>query len=90
MIQVQDPCVKTGVYTSKGSLPNKTLDTIDEGVKICQYGHNRLLPRMRLYILHVLKAMKNVKKYIACAAGVTEVTIRNRYKGIVDELDITL
>lgn len=43
-----------------------------------------------LYIACIQGNEKCTQKDIAYAAGVTEVTIRNRYKGIVDELDITL
>ena len=43
-----------------------------------------------LYIACIQENEKFTQKDIAFAAGVTEVTIRNRYKGIIDELHITL
>jgi transcription initiation factor TFIIB len=43
-----------------------------------------------LYIACIQEDQKFTQKDIAYAAGVTEVTIRNRYKGIVKELDISL
>ena len=43
-----------------------------------------------LYIACIQENEKYTQKNIAYAAGVTEVTIRNRYKGIVDELNIVL
>jgi transcription initiation factor TFIIB len=43
-----------------------------------------------LYIACIQEDQKFTQKDIAYAAGVTEVTIRNRYKGIVNELNISL
>jgi len=41
-----------------------------------------------LYIACVINQEKRTQKMIADAAGVTEVTIRNRYKGLKDALDL--
>ncbi|MCW4013330.1 MAG: transcription initiation factor IIB [Candidatus Bathyarchaeota archaeon] len=43
-----------------------------------------------LYIVCIQEDQKFTQKDIAFAAGVTEVTIRNRYKGIVESLEIIL
>jgi len=43
-----------------------------------------------LYIACIQEDQKFTQKDIAFAAGVTEVTIRNRYKGIIDSLNIVL
>lgn len=43
-----------------------------------------------LYIACIQEDEKYTQKDIAFAAGVTEVTIRNRYKGIVESLEISL
>lgn len=43
-----------------------------------------------LYIACVITDDKRTQKTIANAAGVTEVTIRNRYKGLTKELGLTL
>lgn len=43
-----------------------------------------------LYIACIQEDQKFTQKDIAFAAGVTEVTIRNRYKGIIDSLNIIL
>jgi transcription initiation factor TFIIB len=43
-----------------------------------------------LYIASVMNEDKRTQKSIANAAGVTEVTIRNRYKGLKDALDLKL
>jgi transcription initiation factor TFIIB len=43
-----------------------------------------------LYIASVMNKDKKTQKSIADAAGVTEVTIRNRYKGLREALDLTL
>ncbi len=43
-----------------------------------------------IYIATVLCNERKTQKKIAAVAGVTEVTIRNRYKEIVDKLDISL
>jgi transcription initiation factor TFIIB len=43
-----------------------------------------------LYIASVMNKEKKTQKSIANAAGVTEVTIRNRYKGLREALDLTL
>jgi transcription initiation factor TFIIB len=43
-----------------------------------------------LYIACIQGEVKTTQKTIAIAAGVTEVTIRNRYKGIIDGLEISL
>lgn len=41
-----------------------------------------------LYIACVMNDEKRTQKMIADAAGVTEVTIRNRYKGLKEALDL--
>jgi transcription initiation factor TFIIB len=41
-----------------------------------------------LYIACVMNKEKRTQKMIADAAGVTEVTIRNRYKGLKDALSL--
>ena len=41
-----------------------------------------------LYIASVLCGERRTQREVADVAGVTEVTIRNRYKEIVDKLDI--
>ena len=43
-----------------------------------------------LYIACVMNDEKRTQKRIADAAGVTEVTIRNRYKGLKEALDLEL
>jgi len=43
-----------------------------------------------LYIACVINNEKRTQKVIADAAGVTEVTIRNRYKGLKDALGLTI
>jgi transcription initiation factor TFIIB len=43
-----------------------------------------------LYIACVINNEKRTQKVIADAAGVTEVTIRNRYKGLKDALGLKL
>jgi transcription initiation factor TFIIB len=43
-----------------------------------------------LYIACIQGDVKCTQKDIAYAAGVTEVTVRNRYKGIVNDLEISL
>ena len=43
-----------------------------------------------LYIACVLNDEKRTQKMIADAAGVTEVTIRNRYKGLRESLQLEI
>ena len=43
-----------------------------------------------LYIACVMNDEKRTQKMIADAAGVTEVTIRNRYKGLKEALDLEI
>jgi transcription initiation factor TFIIB len=43
-----------------------------------------------LYIACLIKNEKKTQKDIAEAAGVTEVTVRNRYKSLRRQLDIEL
>jgi transcription initiation factor TFIIB len=43
-----------------------------------------------LYIACVINDEKRTQKMIADAAGVTEVTIRNRYKGLKEALDLEI
>lgn len=43
-----------------------------------------------LYIACVINNEKRTQKMIADAAGVTEVTIRNRYKGLKEDLDLDI
>ena len=43
-----------------------------------------------LYIACAMCDEKRTQKMIADAAGVTEVTIRNRYKGLKEALDIEI
>jgi transcription initiation factor TFIIB len=43
-----------------------------------------------LYVSSVLINQTKTQREIASAAGITEVTLRNRYKELVGKLDITL
>jgi transcription initiation factor TFIIB len=43
-----------------------------------------------LYIACVMNDEKRTQKMIADAAGVTEVTIRNRYKSLKEALDLKI
>ncbi len=43
-----------------------------------------------LYIACVMNDEKRTQKMIANASGVTEVTIRNRYKGLKEDLDLKI
>jgi len=68
----------------------KAIDILDQATKIeLSAGKDPMgLAAAALYLSCVINGENRTQKDIAVAAGVTEVTIRNRYKGLKEALEL--
>ena len=68
----------------------KTVEILDQATKIeLSAGKDPMgLAAAALYLSYVINGENKTQKDIAVAAGVTEVTIRNRYKGLKEALEL--
>ncbi len=93
---VEDPVRCVSKIASKVKIPVKTQRG---GIKILREAKNRGvvsgkdpmgLAAAALYVACVLDDVKKTQKEIAEVANVTEVTVRNRYKGLKETLQLNV